>query len=157
MSESESDAKPERFFEDFSVGMRFRSVEVTVGAEDIKRFAREFDPQPFHTDEAAAKASFFGGLVASGWHTAALSMRMLAQSDLHPAGGAIGAGVEDLRWPRPTYADDVLHLEGEVVEVRPSRSRPTIGIVKVRIETLNQRGEVVQNFTPAMIVPRRPA
>src|SRR4029079_14080415 len=102
-SESGSGAKPERFFEDFFVGLRFRSVEVTVGGEDMKRFAREFDPQPFHTDEEAGKSSFFGGLVASGWYTAALSMRMLALSDLHPAGGSIGAGVEELRWPRPTY------------------------------------------------------
>jgi acyl dehydratase len=152
-----SDGHPERYFEDFSLGLRFRSAEVTVTAEDIKRFAREFDPQPFHTDEAAAKASFFGELVASGWHTAALSMRMLADSDLRPAGGSIGAGVEDLRWPRPTHAGDVLHLEGEVIDLRPSRSRPTIGIVKIRVETLNQRGDLVQEFTPALIVPRRPS
>jgi acyl dehydratase len=147
--------RPERFFEDFAVGQRFRSGEVAVTAEDIKTFARAYDPQPFHTDEEAAKNSFFGGLVASGWHTGALSMRMLTESDLHPAGGTIGAGTDGLSWPRPVRPGDVLHLEGEVLEVRLSKSRPTMGIVKLRVQTLNQKGEVVQLFTPALVVLRR--
>ena len=148
--------RQERFFEEFAVGQQFRSGEATVTAEAIKAFAREWDPQPFHTDEEAARNSFFGGLVASGWHTAALSMRLLATSDLHPAGGTIGAGTDGLSWPRPVYPGDVLHLEGEVIEARPSRSRPTLGIVKVRVQTINQRGEAVQLFTPALMVQRRP-
>jgi acyl dehydratase len=145
------------FFEDFVVGQTFRSPTHTVTAEAIKTFAREFDPQPFHLDEEAAKGSVFGGLVASGWHTAAMTMRLIVDSDLHPAGGTVGAGTEELRWPRPVHPGDVLHVEGEVVEVRASRSRPTIGIVKIRCKTLNQSGEPVQISQPALIVPRRGA
>jgi acyl dehydratase len=145
------------FFEDFVVGQTFRSPTYTVTAEAIKTFAREFDPQPFHLDEEAAKRSVFGGLVASGWHTAAMTMRLIVDSDLHPAGGTVGAGTEELRWPRPVHPGDVLHVEGEVVEVRASRSRPTIGIVKIHCKTLNQAGEPVQISHPALIVPRRGA
>lgn len=145
-----------RYFEDFAVGQRFRSTEsVTVTAERIKSFAAEFDPQPFHLDEESARASFFGGLAASGWHTAALTMRLLVGSDMRPAGGNIGAGGEELKWPRPVRPGDVLRLEAEVIDVRPSRSRPDIGIVKVRLTTFNQRDEPVQLTTPAMIVLRR--
>jgi acyl dehydratase len=150
------DVKPELFFEDFAVGQRFRSGTVTVTAEAIKAFAREFDPQPFHTDEEAAKASFFGGLVASGWHTAALSMRLIVESELRPAGGTIGAGTDGISWPRPVRPGDVLHVEGEVLEARASRSRPDLGIVKIRVQTLNQHGEAVQIFIPALMVLRRP-
>ncbi len=147
---------PERFFEDFTIGQRFTSGTVTVTAEAIKAFAREFDPQPFHTDEEAAKSSFFGGLVASGWHTAALSMRLIVDSDMRPAGGNIGAGTDGISWPRPVHPGDVLHVEGEVLEARASRSRPELGIVKVRVQTFNQRGEAVQIFIPALMVRRRP-
>jgi acyl dehydratase len=144
------------FFEDFAVGQKFRSPAITVTAEAIKAFAREFDPQPFHLDEEAAKNSVFGGLVASGWHTAAMTMRLTVDSDLRPAGGTVGAGTEELRWPRPVHPGDVLHLEGEVLEVRASRSRPTVGIVKLRSTTLNQNGEPVQVSHPVLMVPRRP-
>jgi acyl dehydratase len=146
----------ERFFEDFAVGQRFRSGEVTVTADGIKAFARQYDPQPFHTDEEAARNSFFGGLVASGWHTAALSMRLIVDSDLRPAGGTIGAGTDGISWPKPVHPGDVLHVEGEVLEARASRSRPGLGIVKVRVQTINQRGEPVQIFIPALMVRRRP-
>jgi acyl dehydratase len=145
----------ERFFEDFTVGQKFHSATATITAERIKSFAAEFDPQPFHLDEEAAKRSLFGGLAASGWHTAAVTMRLFVDSDLHPAGGTIGAGGEDLRWPRPVRPGDVLYLEGEVLETRPSRSRPELGIVKMRLTTYNQAGEPVQISTPVLMVQRR--
>ena len=146
-----------RYFEDFTIGLKFSgSGTTTVTAEAIKAFAREFDPQPFHLDEEAARQSFFGGLVASGWHTAAMTMRLLVESDLRPAGGTIGAGGSDLSWPRPVRPGDVLRVEGEVTAVRPSRSRPEIGIVTIRLTTYNQAGEPVQNGSPALVVPRRP-
>jgi len=144
-----------RYFEDFAVGQQFRSGTLTVTAESIKAFAAAFDPQPFHQDETAAQASLFGGLVASGWNTAALTMRLIVDSDLHPAGGTIGAGVEELRWPTPVRPGDVLHVEGEVLDLRPSRSRPGLGVMKVRVTTYNQAGEAVQIVTPVLMVPRR--
>ena len=145
----------ERYFEDFAVGQKFRSATATITAEGIKSFAAEFDPQPFHLDEEAAKRSLFRGLAASGWHTAAVTMRLLVQSDMHPAGGTIGAGGEDLKWPRPVRPGDVLHVEAEVLEMRPSKSRPELGIVKVRLTTYNQAGEPVQISTPVLMVQRR--
>jgi len=144
-----------RYFEDIQVGQRFRSGTATVTAEDIKAFARQFDPQPFHLDEAAAKDTFFGGLAASGWHTAAVVMRLTVESDLRPAWGTIGAGVENLRWPRPVRPGDVISVEGEVLEVRPSRSRPDIGIVRIRLVATNHVGETVQLSEPALVIPRR--
>ena len=146
---------PERYFEDFEVGQKFGSGTVTVTAEKIKAFAREFDPQPFHVDEEAARTSFFGGLAASGWHTAAMTMRLFVDSDIKPASGYIGAGGSDLRWPRPVRPGDVLRLEAEVTELRPSTSRPEIGIMKMHLVTYNQHGEPVQIASPTMIVPRR--
>jgi acyl dehydratase len=145
----------ERYFEDFAVGQKFHSATATITAERIKSFAAEFDPQPFHLDEEAAKRSLFRGLAASGWHTAAVTMRLLVESDLHPAGGTIGAGGEDLKWPRPVRPGDVLRVEGEVLEMRPSKSRPELGIVKVRLTTYNQAGEPVQISTPVLMVQRR--
>ena len=146
---------PGRYFEDYVVGQKFGSGTVTVTAERIKSFAREFDPQPFHTDEEAAKKTFFGGLAASGWHTAALTMRLLVQGDLKPAGGIIGAGFEEFRWPKPVRPGDVLRVESEILEVRESKSRPTQGIIKVRTTTFNQGGEPVQVFVGSLVVPRR--
>jgi acyl dehydratase len=142
----------ERFFEDFAVGQKFQSGTATVTAERIKSFGAEFDPQPFHLDDDGARDSLFAGLAASGWHTAAIAMRLLVESDLKPAGGTIGAGVEDLRWPKPVRAGDVLHIESEVVDVRASRSRPDLGIVKVRAILYN---EPVQLWTPVLMVRRR--
>src|SRR5690349_23429691 len=105
----------ERYLEDYGVGQKFGSGRLRVDREQIKAFADEFDPQPFHLDEAAAGATMFRGLAASGWHTAALTMRLLVGGDLKPAGGIIGLGFEDLRWPRPVRPDDELHLESEVL------------------------------------------
>lgn len=120
----------------------------------ILAFAREFDPQPFHTDPEAARHSMFGGLVASGWHTAAVSMRLIATGGLRFAGGAIGLGGE-LSWPAPTRPGDVLHVETTVLAVEPSRSRPDRGTVTVENLTRNARGDVVQRFVARLRVPRR--
>jgi acyl dehydratase len=145
------------YLEDLAVGQRFGSGTAVVEAERIKSFAGEFDPQPFHLDEAAALATMFGGLAASGWHTAALTMRLIVDGDFQPAGGIIGAGVEELRWPRPVRPGDLLRVDSEVIEIRPSKSRPEIGLVKIRNTTLNQNGEPVQVFVANLIVPRRPS
>jgi acyl dehydratase len=144
------------YLDDIKIGQRFTSGTLALDAEQIKAFARQFDPQPFHLDEAAAKNSIFQGLAASGWHTAALTMRLLVSGGLPLAGGSIGAGGE-IAWPRPTRPGDILQVESEVVAVTPSRSRPDRGIVTVRSETKNQRGEVVQVLTAKLMVPRRPA
>ena len=147
-----------RYFEDFTPGQTFRSRGTAlVEPEAIKTFAASFDPQPFHLEEAAADRSFFGGLVASGWHTAGLTMRLLVEGELEPAGGVIGAGVEALRWPTATRPGDVLGCVSEVLETRPSAKRPELGLLRLETTTTNQRGEVVQVFTCTLIVPRRTA
>ena len=146
-----------RFLEDFAAGQKFASGRLRVEAARVKSFAAEFDPQPFHMDEQAARASLFGGLAASGWHTAAMTMRLLVESDLEPAGGIVGAGFDEFRWPRPVRPGDELHLEIEVLEVRPSKSRPQQGLVKIRTTTLNQNGEPVQVSVGNLVVPRRKA
>ena len=143
-------------FEDLTVGMAFTSSAVTITAADIKAFAAQFDPQPFHLDEAAGDASFFKGLAASGWHTAALGMRMMVTSGPKLAAGYIGAGGE-ISWKQPVYAGDTLTLRGEIIELKPSRSRPDRGIAVVRCETFNQRGEPVQVMTAQVVVWRRPS
>jgi acyl dehydratase len=145
-----------QYFEDFSVGQKFASARLTVDAAAIKSFAREYDPQPFHLDEEAARASLFGGLAASGWHTAALTMRLIVGSEFRPAGGIVGFGGE-VAWLKPVRPGDELHVEAEILETRLSRSRPGQGIVNVRVATLNQHGDIVQTFTPALPVPLRPA
>jgi acyl dehydratase len=146
-----------RYLEDFEVGQKFGSSTLEVSEDAIKSFAAEFDPQPFHLDDAAARASIFGGLAASGWHTAALTMRLLVGSDVKPAGGIVGAGFDEFRWPRPVRPGDALRIEAEVLEVRPSRSRPEQGMIKLRTTTLNQRNEPVQISVGNLVVPRRPA
>lgn len=145
-----------RYLEDFAMGQTFRSGRTSVDVDRIKRFAAEFDPQPFHLDELAASDSIFGGLAASGWNTAAITMRLLVDSDLAPAGGIIGAGFDELRWPRPVRPGDELHVESEVLEVRASKSRPDQGVIKIRATTLNQNNEPVQVFVGNLIVRRRP-
>jgi acyl dehydratase len=145
-----------RYFEDFAVGQTFGSGRRRIEAERIKSFAAEFDPQPFHLDDEAARATMFRGLAASGWHTAALTMRLLVESELRPAGGIIGGRIEELHWPRPVRPGDELRVESEVLEVRPSNSRPDQGLIKVRTTTLNQNGEPVQIFIANLFVPRRP-
>jgi acyl dehydratase len=146
-----------RYLEDFAVGQKYGSGRLRIEAARIKSFAAEFDPQPFHTDEAAARDTFFGGLAASGWHTAAATMRLLVEGELKPAGGIVGAGFDEFRWPRPVRPDDELHLESEVLEVRPSKSRPDQGLIKVRTTTFNQNGEPVLILVGNLVVPRRSA
>lgn len=146
----------ELYLEDFYVGQKFKSTEHRLDEPQIVAFARNFDPQPFHLDAEAARSTFFGGLAASGWHTAALTMRMLVESGMPIAGGLIGAGGE-IAWPRPTRPGDTLHVESEVVEIKPSRSRPDRGMVTIRSETLNQNGEPVQILTAKMLALRKPA
>ena len=143
------------YLDDLSVGDQFRSGEHAMDEAQIKAFAAQFDPQPFHLDDAAARATLFGGLAASGWHTAAVTMRLQVTSGLPIAGGIVGAGGE-LNWPRPTRASDVLHVVSEVMQIQPSRSKPDRGMVTVRSETRNQHGEVVQVATVRIVVPRRP-
>ena len=144
------------YFEDLSVGQRFRSGTYSVDADQIKAFARAWDPQPFHLDEEAAARTVFGGLVASGWHTVAISMRLLVTGELHPANGILGLGVEDLRWLKPVRPGDTLRVESEIVEVRPSMSRPDYGVVKIRHTTTNQEDAPVQVLTSIHLVARRP-
>jgi acyl dehydratase len=143
------------YLDDLVPGMRISNGPVTVGADEIRAFATQFDPQPFHLDAEAAAGSFFGGLAASGWHTAAIGMRLLVTGGPRLAGGYIGAGGE-LGWTRPVYAGDSLTLDAEIVEIRTSRSRPERGIVTMRSELRNQRGEVVYKLLARMMVPRRP-
>jgi acyl dehydratase len=146
----------ERYLEDFAVGQTFGSGRLRVEEERIKSFAAQFDPQPFHLDDAAARTTIFRGLAASGWHTAAMTMRLLVESELRPAGGIVGAGFDEFRWPRPVRPGDELHLDIEVMEVRPSKSRPDQGLIKVKTTTVNQNGEPVQVSVGNLVVPRRP-
>src|ERR1700730_6580122 len=152
----ENDADRRLYLEDFHVGQRFTSATHVIDATQIKAFARQFDPQPFHLDEEAAKGTLFGGLVASGWHTASITMRLQVDSGLPIAGGIVGIGGE-MSWPRPTLPGDVLRVVSEVEEVTPSRSRPDRGVVRVRSEPRNQRDEVVQILTAKLFVHPRTA
>jgi acyl dehydratase len=145
-----------KYLEDFAAGQIYVSGRITVEEEHIKTFAAQFDPQPFHLDEHSARRSIFGGLAASGWHTAALTMRLLVESDFKPVGGIVGAGFDEFRWPVPVRPGDELHVEGEVLEVRPSKSRPHQGLLKVRTTTKNQKDEAVQVSVGTLVVPRRP-
>lgn len=144
------------YLEDLQVGDQFRSTEHTIDETQIKAFAAEFDPQPFHLDDELAKGTLFGGLAASGWHTAAITMRLLVSIKPPLAGGVIGAGGE-VRWPIPTRPGDVLHVETEVLEIIPSRSKPDRGMVSMRCRTCNQAGAVVQELMAKLVVARRPA
>lgn len=145
-----------RYLEDFAVGQVFKTGQLRVDKEQIFAFARQFDPQPFHIDEEAARHSPFQGLAASGWHTAALTMRLLVDGELNPAGGILGVGFDELSWPRAVRPGDELHAKSEIVEVRPSKSRPDRGMIRVRTTTLNQNDETVMIFTGNLLVPKRP-
>jgi len=144
------------YLEDFAAGQRFGSGTLEVTAAEIVEFAARFDPQPFHLDDEAARQTLFGGLAASGWHTTALTMRLLVEGEFRPAGGIIGGRMESLEWPRPVRPGDVLRVETEVLEVIPSRSKPRQGMLRVRTTTFNQHGQPVQVIVPNVVVPRRP-
>lgn len=149
---------PPRGFEDFTVGLRFRSAGgLTVTTEQIKSFAGQFDPQSFHLDEEAARETSCGGLVASGWHIAAAGMRLIVDSDLGLAGQGAGLAVEAMRWRQPVRAGDTLRLEGAVTEARPSRSRADCGIVKFHAVLFNQRDQAVLEADHVVMVARRGA
>jgi acyl dehydratase len=143
------------WFDDLKLGMRFVTPEKRITREDIVRFAREFDPQPFHTDEAAAEHTVLKGLAASGWHTAAFAMPLILATKPFGRHPVFGMGVDELRWLAPVRPGDVLHLEGEITELIPSTTRPQ-GIVWIKWTMFNQRGEGVYSFTPIGIVPRKP-
>jgi len=142
------------WFDDFKVGMRFSTGEKLVTHEDIVRFAREFDPQPFHLDDNAAQHTVLKGIAASGWHTAALAMRLILETRPFGPHPVFGLGVDELRWLAPIRPGDVIRLEGEVVELIPSKTRPQ-GVVRIKWTAFNQRGEAVYAFTPIGIVPRK--
>ena len=144
------------YLEDLYVGQTFVSGEHALDEAQIIAYARQFDPQPFHTDPEAAKRTFFQGLAASGWHTASISMRLVTES-IPLADGVIGGGMEELAWPQPTRPDDRLRVESEIVEIIPSQSKPDRAMVRVLCQTKNQRGEVLQRFRPKMIAFKRPA
>jgi acyl dehydratase len=146
----------ERYLEDYVAGQTFTTGRLTVDAEQIKTFAAQFDPQPFHLDEEAAKSTVFKGLAASGFHTASLVMRLIVGSEDRPVGGFIGLGIEEIRWPRPVRPGDELHVQIEVLEVRTSASRPGQGMIKVRTTALNQNNEAVQVSMNNLLVPCRP-
>jgi len=151
------DQLSERYLEDFVVGQTFGSGRLRIDGERAVAFAAEFDPQPFHLDEAAARRSIFGGMTASGWHTAAVTMRLLVETEFKPAGGIIGAGFDECRWIRPVRPGDELRVECELIEVRPSKSRPKQGMVKLRITTINQNDDPVLVQVANLVVPRQAA
>ena len=144
------------YLEDLHPGQKFTSHAEEITEAAIKEFASQFDPQPFHLDHEAAKATLFGGLAASGWHTAAFTMRLNVTSGPKLAGGIIGGGGE-INWPTPTRPGDILHVEYEIMEVTPSRTRPERGTILLKTETKNQHGTVVQATLVRLIVARRPA
>ena len=144
------------YLEDLAVGDRYAGGTATVDLAAIKAFAAAFDPQPFHLDEEAAKASIFGRLVASGWHTMAVTMRLLVEGELRSLWGLVGLGADELRWPRPVVPGDVLSVEWEVLEVRPSASKPDRGTARLGVTTRNQRSETVLTLVTTILLPRRP-
>ena len=146
-----------RFLEDFTVGDRFPTGSVTVTEDSITSFAAQYDPQVFHLDREAAAQSLFGELVASGWQTAAMTMRLMVDSRFAGATPLIGLGVEGLKWPRPVRPGDTLSATVEVLEIRPSQSNPTRGSMRIRTTTVNQDGETVYEMTSTTLVPRRSA
>jgi len=154
MAEAGKSASNALFLEALHVGQRFSSGLHTIDEAQIKAFAAQFDPQPFHLDGEAAKATLFGGLAASGWHTAAITMKLLVESGLPLAGGIIGSGGE-ISWPKPTRPGDTLTVLSEIEEVTPSRSRSDRGMIRVRNETRNQHSEIVQILIAKLVVPRR--
>jgi len=157
MSEIQEPQRPpceELYLEDLQIGQRFRSGTYLMEEARMREFAMEFDPQPFHLDDAAAQLTVFKGLVASGWHTAAVAMRLLVKGGLPFANGLIGFGGE-IAWPKPTRSGDMLHIESEIVEITPSRSKPNQGTVTIRSKMFNQHGETVYLLTAKLLVLRR--
>jgi acyl dehydratase len=146
-----------RYLEDYAVGQTYGSGVVRIDGERMRSFASEFDPQPFHLSDEGAKGTIFGSLAASGWYTAAITMKLLVEGDLKPAGGVVGLGFEEFRWSKPVRPGDELRVQSEILDVRPSKSRPGWGLIKVRNTTTNQAGEAVQVVVGNLMVPARNA
>lgn len=146
-----------RYFEDVQVGSRFTSNSYTITEDAIIAFARDFDVQAFHLDHTAANESLFGGLAASGWHTAAVAMRLFTTGPLQFVGGAVGLGVDELRWPVAVRPNDRVQLTTEILATRTSRSKPDHGILRIRNVLTNQNGAVVLSYTANAMVRRRAA
>lgn len=144
------------FLEDFKIGQKFISGKAKVQEVDIKEFASSFDPQPFHINKELAQSSFFNGLVASGWHTAGIAMKLLVESNLKPSGGLIGAGIDELRWPMPVYPNDELSLDIEVMDIRRSQSKPDRGLIKIKVLTKNQSDQTVMSYIATLVIKSRP-
>ena len=145
-------------FEQFAVGQVFTSAPRMIDAAAIKAFAAQFDTQPQHMDEAAAEGTLFGTLVASGWHTAALTMRLMLDSAMAGTNGrGLGVRMDNIAWSNPVYPGDELHAVSEVLELRPSRSKPDRGLVLLRTTTRNQHGQAVQEMTGLIMVLRSDA
>ena len=151
-----SSTSTERYFEDYAPGAVFEFGEIAVTAEEIVAFATRYDPQPMHTDPAAAASGAFGGLIASGWHTAALAMRLLTEHFLSAASSIASPGIDELRWARPVRPGDRLSLRVTVVEANRSRTKPDRGMIRGLVEVLNQDGEVAMSFRPMNLVRCRP-
>jgi acyl dehydratase len=145
----------EQYLDDYAVGQTYMTGRHRIDKDQIVAFAKQYDPQPYHLDEEAARKSPFRGLAASGWHTAALTMRLMVDGEFKPAGGILGVGFDELSWPRAVRPGDELHVKSEILDVVPSKSRPDRGLIKVRNTTLNQNDEAVQIFTAKLLVPRR--
>lgn len=143
------------FLEDFKIGHKFISGKTKVQVADIQEFASNFDPQPFHTNKELAQNSFFNGLVASGWHTAGIAMKLLVESNLKPFGGLIGAGIDELRWPIPVYPNDELSLNIEVVDIRLSKSKSDRGLIKIKVLTKNQGDQIVMSYIATLVIKSR--
>src|SRR5438874_2468732 len=146
----------EHYFDDLKMGDRFQSEPLNVTEKQLIEFAHKFDPQMFHLSRKRAERTIFKGLVASGWHTAAITMRLFVQT-LNFAEGAVGLGVDELRWPNPVRPGDALRVETEIVDLRPSKSKPDRGIVRIRNVTTNQHGEIVQTMFASALVPKKTA
>lgn len=144
-----------RYLEDFHAGQTFESPAHTISHDEIVAFAIQYDPQPFHLDEEAAKSMFFGRLIASGWQTAALTMRMLTEAQLDIEGGIVGAGMDELRWPSPLVPGDTIHVRVDILETTPSRSKPERGMMRTCVETVRTDGTAVQRMVATLVVPRR--
>ena len=150
-------ARVTRYFEDFIPGITVDCGSFSMSEAEIIAFAKEYDPQPFHVDPVAAKDGPFGGLIASGWHTASMMMRQLVDNYVSPESSLGAAGVDELRWPKPVRPGDTLHIRATVLEARRSRSKPDRGIVKTLMELTNQDGDLVMKVTAINFILLRPA
>lgn len=146
-----------RYFEDLKLGEKFITAEYEMTEAEIVTFATQYDPQVFHTDKEAAKLTLFGGLVASGWHTAAVSMRLMVLGEMALDGGVIGQGIDALRWPRPVLPGDRLRVVTEIIDLQSAPLRADRGLLKLRCRTMNQVGKAVQEMTATLLVARRSA